>query len=564
MAVKNLFLFFGISAIALFALSFDFLPPAKIAVAVISGDGEPPPTVTITVNPSSIKPGQSATLTWSSNADVVLSSNFGATDTNGTKTVSPSQTTTYKITVKNSDTGLAASAQVTLEVADYQPKVITGPPSYTIGPGPNRTTIICPAGTIASGMVSDGYDNKGTIKVNQIICSTLTNEALSLGISRQGGTYNIDSDQNGASFKCSGSDVLVGGDWAKNNQLDFGYCQSLSAVKLEGSYLSYCPSGAVVNGGKNAPEKHDSWNGYYCAKTLVNTYVPPPPPTASFSISPSSVTAGGSITYSWSSSGGTSYGWGLQIYRGGSSVSSDACGNTSSPTWNGLPLTASGNLSGATAICQGGYSYTITYKVTNGAGTTQATASVTVNPVTGTIRVNSVDSVTGAPVSGSWYFPAGPSDPCGGNVSNCSGASKTYSGVPIGTYTISAPFAGASQPAGYVLQSITPAPSWTLDPTSPACPAGGQAPCIQFNILWRPVVLNLSASFKDTNNVGVQTTISATTTPGGTVNPTFYMRNTGPVGSWLRVGCPPTVSVAGVNVIITCQPDILSGGANPF
>ena len=66
-----------------------------------NGNGSPPGTLTLTADETNLAEGQSTTLRWSStNASEVASSNFGATDVNGTAVVSPATTTTYEMTVR--------------------------------------------------------------------------------------------------------------------------------------------------------------------------------------------------------------------------------------------------------------------------------------------------------------------------------------------------------------------------------------------------------------------------------------------------------------------------------
>ena len=81
--------------------------------------GRPSPTVTMSASPGSIEPGQSSTLSWSStNAESAsISPGIGTVPTSGSRSVSPTQTTTYRITVRSAD-GQTASATATVTVAD--------------------------------------------------------------------------------------------------------------------------------------------------------------------------------------------------------------------------------------------------------------------------------------------------------------------------------------------------------------------------------------------------------------------------------------------------------------
>lgn len=72
------------------------------------------PTATLSANPTSIQRGQSATLTWSTDAatDVALDGN--KVDASGSQTVSPTETTTYHLTAKSAGGTQEATAQVTV------------------------------------------------------------------------------------------------------------------------------------------------------------------------------------------------------------------------------------------------------------------------------------------------------------------------------------------------------------------------------------------------------------------------------------------------------------------
>ncbi|OEU72376.1 MAG: hypothetical protein BA869_02235 [Desulfuromonadales bacterium C00003107] len=74
------------------------------------------PFVEISADPETISPGGSSTLTWtSSNADSALIDNgIGTVDVNGTIVVSPTETTTYTITVSGPGGNATANAKVTL------------------------------------------------------------------------------------------------------------------------------------------------------------------------------------------------------------------------------------------------------------------------------------------------------------------------------------------------------------------------------------------------------------------------------------------------------------------
>ena len=93
---------------------------------------------------------------------------------------------------------------------------------------------------------------------------------------------------------------------------------------------------------------------------------------------------GTAFTYNWSSTNAIGGKANIQISKGGSSVASDACGNLSgdfSSAINGI----SGSLGPVTiASCEAGYTYTITYSVTNSSGQTVLATPVVINVIGGT------------------------------------------------------------------------------------------------------------------------------------------------------------------------------------
>ena len=87
------------------------------------GSGNPPvPTVSLSVSPTSIERGQSATLRWSSTnaTSATITPGIGTVPTSGSRSVSPSRTTTYRITVRSAD-GQTASDTARVTVTDPPP-----------------------------------------------------------------------------------------------------------------------------------------------------------------------------------------------------------------------------------------------------------------------------------------------------------------------------------------------------------------------------------------------------------------------------------------------------------
>ena len=89
----------------------------------------PQPTVTLNVYPSDIKQGQSAKLSWEAqNATDVTLEQIGSVDASGSKSVSPTESTTYRIVAKGPGGSSDATARLT---------VSTPPPAAAVDMSPS-------------------------------------------------------------------------------------------------------------------------------------------------------------------------------------------------------------------------------------------------------------------------------------------------------------------------------------------------------------------------------------------------------------------------------------------
>ena len=87
------------------------------------------PTASLTASPASIERGQSSTLTWSTeNATTVTIDGIGTVDANGSRDVSPNDSTTYTLTAKGPGGDASANARVTVTVPPPPPP----PPAPTV------------------------------------------------------------------------------------------------------------------------------------------------------------------------------------------------------------------------------------------------------------------------------------------------------------------------------------------------------------------------------------------------------------------------------------------------
>ncbi|MGE0405150.1 MAG: peptidoglycan-associated lipoprotein Pal [Candidatus Korobacteraceae bacterium] len=114
---KSILLFLALAAVLLLAACRK---PPQAAAPPPPPPPPPParPTATINANPDSIPAGQSTTLAWQTqNATDVSIEGLGSVQANGTRQVTPTQSTTYRLVAK----GAGGSEEATTRVTVTQP-----------------------------------------------------------------------------------------------------------------------------------------------------------------------------------------------------------------------------------------------------------------------------------------------------------------------------------------------------------------------------------------------------------------------------------------------------------
>ena len=88
----------------------------------------PAPTASLSASPNSINKGDSTTLTWqTTNATDVSIDGIGAVDVNGSKQVTPTDSTTYHLLAKGAGGTQDATARVTVNAPPPPPPRVAGP-----------------------------------------------------------------------------------------------------------------------------------------------------------------------------------------------------------------------------------------------------------------------------------------------------------------------------------------------------------------------------------------------------------------------------------------------------
>ncbi len=105
-------------AVLLLTVSLYSCGPKKVVSNTPPPPPPPAPVATMDVNPSTVQAGQTTLLTWETqNATEVRIEPLGAVEANGSKEVSPTDSTTYRLFAKGPGGAQGASVRVTLTTA---------------------------------------------------------------------------------------------------------------------------------------------------------------------------------------------------------------------------------------------------------------------------------------------------------------------------------------------------------------------------------------------------------------------------------------------------------------
>ena len=159
----------AISALALRSIgsAFTALPVVSATgAAIVTGGTSLPPVITaFAAAQSSISQGASTTLNWTvaGAATATLDNGLGsAAVPSGSRTISPTQTTTYKLTATNSD-GMSASSTTTVTVTGSAPStgqnVALGKPTFQSGSATDPNGYMRPSSAAVDGNRDGSYSN---------------------------------------------------------------------------------------------------------------------------------------------------------------------------------------------------------------------------------------------------------------------------------------------------------------------------------------------------------------------------------------------------------------------
>ncbi len=304
---------------------------ASATVTVIS----PPPTVTLAASPSSITPGASTTLTWTSTNAATCTGTGGTLAWSGplglglaktpvgggSQTVFPLGNTTFSMTCKGND-GSSISTSTTVTVTN-----VTPPLSATLTASPSS----------------------GTAPLTSTLAATASGGT--------GGTYNYTFWSNcsytGTSVSVASS--TCGAPTQKDNSVRGTSDTASTIYPNPGTYRAF----VIIENGSSA------------ASASATVTVISPPPTVTLAASPSSITPGASTKLTWSSTNATAC------------VSSDSSNNANLPNtygnaWDGLGIDAFNKPTSGSLSIAPSKTTTFTLKCTGAGGSDTQSVTVTV------------------------------------------------------------------------------------------------------------------------------------------------------------------------------------------
>jgi len=157
-------------------------PEASITIEIRKKSTSPPPEGTFSADPSSIKLGESSTLSWTTtNADIAtIDQEIGSVDLNGSHGVSPQETTTYTLTA----TGLGGTTTKSTTVNVYPSPTINitaDPKTIEIGSASTLTWSSTNADSVTIDQGIGSVELNGTTTVTPAVTTTYTIIATGLG-----------------------------------------------------------------------------------------------------------------------------------------------------------------------------------------------------------------------------------------------------------------------------------------------------------------------------------------------------------------------------------------------
>ena len=311
------------------------------------------PTCAMNAAPTTINRGQSATLSWTSTnaTSATINQGIGGVAVNGSRTVSPSTTTTYTGTFTGAGGTVTCARTITVVQPPAAPTCALNAAPTTINQGQSAT-------------LSWTSTNATSASINQGIGGVAVNGSRTVSPSTTT-TYTGTFTGAGGTVTCARTITVVPRADAPTctlsaapTTIDQGQSATLSwtSTNATSASINQGIGGVAVNGSRTvSPSTTTTYTGTFtgaggtvtCHATVTVT-PRPDAPTCSMNAAPANITAGGSSTLTWSSTNTTSasinQGIGAVAVNGSRSVS-PASSTTYTGTFTGPGGTVTCNAS---------------------------------------------------------------------------------------------------------------------------------------------------------------------------------------------------------------------------
>jgi trimeric autotransporter adhesin len=420
------------------------------------------PEVKLSVNPSTVAPGGSATLAWSStNATACTASGAWS----GSRVVSSSQSTgpitansIYTLTC----TGLGGSASqsATVSVAAVAPTVSVGANPSTLTKGGSSTlswsstnaTACTASGAWSGSKAPGGSQSTGAVQANSTFTLNCSGPG---GNASQSTTVSVKSPVPTVNLSVGPSAITSGGTatltWSSSNATTCSASNGWSGTKATSGSQS---TGALTT---NATYTLTCTGPGGNATQSATVSVKAPAPTVALRASPSSITSGASATLTWTSTNATS------------------C--AASGAWSGSRSVTSSQSTGALTANQ---TYILTCTGAGGSATQSATVTVTAVPApTVSLGASPSTVASGSASTLSWSSTNAASCTASGGWSGSKAATGSQSTGALSanaTYTLTCTNSAGTKATQSTTVSVTqPAPKVALSVSPSTITSGNSA-----------------------------------------------------------------------------------------
>jgi len=265
------------------------------AQATVTVGSSGPPTAGISANPTTIASGGSSTLTWTTTNAASADLNGANVALNGSQSVSPTASTTYRITA-HSSTGATDWGQVTVAVTAGAPTAGLSANPTSIAPGASSTLTWTSTNAVSATL------NGATVAVNgsQSVSPTATTTYTFIAKSSSGATATAQATVT------VGSSGLTAGISANPTSIASGGSSTLTWTSTNAVSATLNGATVAVNGSQSVSPTATTTYTFVAtassgttASAQASVTVVSGAPAAGLSANPTSIVAGNSSTLTW-------------------------------------------------------------------------------------------------------------------------------------------------------------------------------------------------------------------------------------------------------------------------